>query len=77
MTPALQHLADEALRLEEDSRAQLAALLLASLDEPGEDTAADAHLLAEADRRDQELASGTVQGRPWNEVLEAARARLR
>lgn len=77
LPPTLQHLATEALRLEEDSRAQLAAILLESLDEPAEDADADSRWLVEADRRDRELASGAVEGRPWEDVLAAARTRLR
>ncbi len=71
-------MATEALRLEEDSRAQLAAILLESLDAPvPSDAEAERQLLEEADRRDQELASGAVEGRSWEDVLVAARARLR
>ena len=78
MTPTLQHVATEALRLEEDSRAQLAAILLESLEEPvPSDAEMERRLLKEADRRDRELASGAVEGRSWDDVLAAARARLR
>ena len=77
MTPTLQHVATEALRLEEDSRAQLAAILLESLEEPvPSDAEMERRLLKEADRRDRELASGAVEGRSWDDVLAAARARL-
>ena len=78
MTPNLQHIASEALSLEEESRAQLAAILLESLDDPiAVDEDMDRRMLEEANRRDQELASGAVQGRSWDDVLAAARARLR
>ncbi len=78
MSPAIQHLADEALRLEEESRAELASILLQSLDEPSPtDEDIEHGRLVEADRRDRELASGAVEGRPWEGVLAAARDRLR
>ncbi len=78
MSPTLQHLADKALSLEEESRAELASILLQSLDEPvSPDQDLDRRWLEEADRRDRELASGAVEGRPWDEVLAAARERLR
>lgn len=78
MSPTVQHLASEALDLEEECRAQLAAILLESLDEPtSSEEDMERFVLGEANRRDQELASGAVEGRPWDEVLAAARARLR
>lgn len=78
MSPAIQRLADQALGLEEESRAELASLLLRSLDEPSStDEDIERGWLEEADRRDRELASGAVEGRPWDEVLAAARDRLR
>ncbi len=78
MSPALQHLADTALSLEEESRAELASILLQSLGEPlSPDKDTERRWLEEADRRDRELASGAVEGRPWDEVLAAARERLR
>ena len=78
MSPATQHLADEALRLEEKSRAELASILLRSLDEPSTaDEDIERGWLEEADRRDRELACGAVEGRSWDDVLAAARDRLR
>ena len=78
MSPAIRDLAAEALSLEEESRAELASILLRSLDEPSSgDADIERGWLQEADRRDRELASGTVEGRPWEEVLAAARDRLR
>lgn len=78
MSPAIHHLATEALSLEEESRAELASILLRSLDDPAP-AAPDIERswLEEADRRDRELASGEVEGHPWEEVLAAARDRLR
>ena len=78
MSPAVQQLATEALSLEEESRAELASILLRSLDEPlVSDEEIERGWLEEADRRDRELASGAVEGHPWEEVLAAARDRLR
>ncbi len=78
MSPAIQHLATEALSLEEESRAELASILLRSLDEPPvSDEDIERGWLEEANRRDRELASGEVEGQPWEEVLAAARDRLR
>ncbi len=77
MSPAIQHLATEALSLEEESRAELASILLRSLDEPQTgDEDIERGWLEEAGRRDRELACGAVEGRPWEEVLAAARDRL-
>ena len=70
MSPALQHLATEALSLEEESRAELASILLHSLEETSStDADIERGWLEEADRRDRELASGAVEGHPWEDVL--------
>lgn len=77
MSPAVQNLATVALNLEEKSRAELASVLLRSLDQPlllDEDT--ERLWLEEANRRDQELTSGSVEDRPWKDVLAAAQDRL-
>ena len=76
MAPTLESLKSEALKLSEDSRAQLAAFLLESLEPPGEPKS-EQWWLEEAVRRDQELASGAVEGLAWEDVLTRARARLR
>ncbi len=74
MSPAIQHLATEALSLEEESRAELASILLRSLDETSPtDEGIERGWLKEADRRDRELASGAVEGHPWMEVRERLR----
>ncbi len=77
MSPTLQYLATEALRLEEESRAQLATILLESLDkhDPA-DAETERRWLEEAGRRDRELASGAAEGRSWDDVLAAARGRI-
>ena len=75
MPQTLEDLRSIVLQLPEDSRAQLAAYLLESLDPPGSPRS-ESWWLEEADRRDQELASGAVEGRPWEDVLAKARAKL-
>jgi putative addiction module component (TIGR02574 family) len=63
---AMDVLAD-ALRLEPDSRAELAAELLASLDGPPE-SEAEAAWDAEIGRRITAIEAGTVKLEPWDEV---------
>ena len=63
-TPAV--LAD-ALRLEPDARAEVAAELLASLDGPA-DPDAEAAWHAEIDRRIRAIEAGTIRLEPWSEV---------
>jgi len=63
-----------ALQLPERERARLAELLLASLDEEDEIASAWAD---EAERRFEELKSGTTKALPADEVLERIRSRLR
>ncbi len=75
MSPTLQHLATEALKLREESRAQLATILLRSLDKH-DPASAERDWLEEAARRDREVASGAVEGRSWDDVLAAARGRI-
>jgi putative addiction module component (TIGR02574 family) len=72
----LESLKSEALKLSEASRAQLAAFLLESLEPPVE-SRSEQWWLEEAVRRDEELASGAVEGLPWDDVLARARARAR
>lgn len=57
----------EALKLEVDARAELAAELLASLDGPG-DPGAEAAWAQEIERRVAEIEEGTAQLEPWDEV---------
>lgn len=63
---ATEVLAD-ALRLEPDARAEVAAELLASLDGPA-DPDAEAAWDAEIDRRIAAIEAGTIQLEPWSEV---------
>ena len=57
----------DALRLEPDARAKVAAELLASLDGPA-DPDAEAAWDAEIDRRIAAIEAGTIQLEPWAEV---------
>jgi putative addiction module component (TIGR02574 family) len=57
----------EALRLDADARAELAAEILASLDGPADPDAQEAWA-AEIDRRIAAIESGTAQLEPWDEV---------
>jgi len=57
----------DALRLEPDARAKVAAELLASLDGPADPDAAAAWD-AEIDRRIAAIEAGTIQLEPWSEV---------
>ena len=57
----------DALRLEPDARAEVAAELLASLDGP-EDPDAEAAWDAEIERRIAAIETGTIRLEPWSEV---------
>lgn len=57
----------DALRLEPDARAEVAAELLASLDGPA-DPDAEAAWDAEIERRIETIEAGTIRLEPWAEV---------
>lgn len=57
----------DALRLEPDARAEVAAELLASLDGPA-DPGAEAAWDAEIASRIQAIEAGTIRLEPWSEV---------
>jgi putative addiction module component (TIGR02574 family) len=57
----------DALRLEPDARAEVAAELLASLDGPA-DPDAETAWNAEIDRRIKAIEAGTIRLEPWTEV---------
>jgi putative addiction module component (TIGR02574 family) len=57
----------DALRLQPDARAELAAELLASLDGPA-DTDAEAAWDAEIDRRVAAIEAGAIALEPWGDV---------
>ncbi len=67
MTKATEAVLAEALRLDTDARAQLAAELLASLDGPS-DPDAEAAWQVEIERRVADLESGKVKLEPWEQV---------
>ena len=67
MTKPAQAVLAEALRLDVDARAEVAAELLASLDGPA-DSDAEAAWAAEIERRVAAIEAGTVKLEPWEEV---------
>ncbi|MEI6667175.1 MAG: addiction module protein [Acidobacteriota bacterium] len=67
MTHAIAAVLADALRLDDDARAELAAELLASLDGPA-DGDADAQWAAEIERRVASIEAGTVVLEPWDDV---------
>jgi len=67
MTKAADIVLADALRLDPDERAQLAAELLASLDGPG-DADGEAAWQAEIARRVAALEAGSVKLEPWEDV---------
>jgi putative addiction module component (TIGR02574 family) len=67
MTKATETVLADALRLDADSRAQLAAELLASLDGPS-DPDAEAAWQAEIEQRVADLKAGKVRLEPWEQV---------
>ncbi len=67
MTEATKTVLAEALRLDVDSRAELAAELLASLDGPA-DPDAEAAWAVEIERRVAAVEAGTVKLEPWENV---------
>jgi putative addiction module component (TIGR02574 family) len=79
MTPRAQDLLREALSLPIDERADVAAELLASLDDVGtEDVATvEAAWAAEIERRARRVMAGESAGVPWEDVRRRAEADLR
>ena len=67
MTKATEAVLADALRLDVDSRAKLAAELLASLDGPA-DPDAEAAWAAEIERRVAAIEAGTLALEPWDDV---------
>ena len=67
MTHAAAAVLADALRLDEQARAELAAELLASLDGPAE-AAAEALWAGEIERRVAAIEAGTAPLEPWDEV---------
>ena len=67
MTKSTEAVLAEALRLDPDSRAELVAELLASLDGPA-DPDAEAAWAAEIERRVAAIEAGTARLEPWENV---------
>ena len=67
MTKPMAAVLADALRLDDDARAALAAELLASLDGPS-DPDAESAWDAEIERRIAAIEAGTIQLEPWEQV---------
>lgn len=67
MTKPVEAVLADALRLDVNSRAEIAAELLASLDGPA-DPDAEAAWAAEIERRVAAIEAGTVKLEPWKDV---------
>jgi putative addiction module component (TIGR02574 family) len=72
MTTRAAHLIREALKLSPEERVDVAAELLASLDEAGDATDVEKAWGEEIERRARRVLDGTSSGTPWPE----ARARI-
>ncbi len=79
MTSRAQDLLREALTLPLDERANVAAELLASLDDAGTENSAEveAAWAAEIARRARRVMAGESEGIPWEDVRSRAEAELR
>lgn len=66
MKPEVDEIVRQALALDENDRAEVAARLLDSLEEDAEEDA----WVAELERRAVELESGAVQGIAWEDLRE-------
>ena len=79
MTSRAQEVLREALALPVDERADVAAELLASLDDAGSEDPAEveAAWAAEIEQRARRVMSGESQGIPWEDVRARAEAELR
>lgn len=69
MTKPLAAVLADALRLDDESRAALAAELLGSLDGPA-DSDAESAWDAEIERRIAAIEAGTIQLEPWEQVRQ-------
>ena len=79
MTSKAQELLREVLTLPIDERADVAAELLASLDEAGAEDPieVEAAWAAEIEKRARRVMAGESQGIPWEDVRARAEAELR
>lgn len=69
MKPVLEEVVRQALALDEQDRAEVAARLLDSLEQDEEEDAWEAEL----ERRAAEMESGAVQGISWEDLRERLR----
>jgi hypothetical protein len=78
MTSRAQELLRDALTLPADERADVAADLLAGLDEPAptEATAVEAMWARESERRARRVVAGESAGEPWGDVRKRVVRRL-
>jgi putative addiction module component (TIGR02574 family) len=77
MTSRAQELLREALTLPSEERADVAAELLASLDDTETDTASiEAEWAAEIEKRARRVLAGESPGIPWEDVRRRAEAEL-
>jgi putative addiction module component (TIGR02574 family) len=79
MSPRAQELLRDALALPVDERADLAAQLLASLDDAADDdpSEVEAAWAAEVERRARRVLAGESAGIPWSDVRRRAEEELR
>jgi putative addiction module component (TIGR02574 family) len=75
MSSSTSDLFRKALALDESERAELAGVLIESLDSE-QDSGVEAAWLEEIERRIKELDSGEVEGIPWEEVRERILRRI-
>jgi putative addiction module component (TIGR02574 family) len=69
VSPNAKKLLEEALELSDESRAELAAALIESLDEPGDSAdEVESSWSAEIERRIKDVESGAVKPIPWEEA---------
>ena len=75
MAGSVTDILKQALELNEEERAELASLLIESLDEPAE-VGVEAAWAVEIERRMADLDSGSEKTLPWDEVREKLHGRL-
>ena len=78
MSPRAQEFLREALTLPLDERGDVAAQLLASLDDAAADEPAEVEVAwtAEIERRARRVIAGEITGVPWQDVRRRAEAEL-
>ena len=73
MSSTLDELKEQAAKLSDDERAELALSLIESLEAPADDDDAERAWLAEAERRADELRRGVVQPVPGDKAFARIR----